>query len=61
MQCFIQPFLNAYYVAVHKASDLVWEENFQLLLKPHLYCILNFIISGKFHPWKANFSGPDIW
>jgi hypothetical protein len=43
----ITPSSNTPCVAVHKPSDSVCKESFQLWLKPHMHCILNFIITGK--------------
>lgn len=41
------PFSNASCVAVHNPSDSICEESFQVWLKPHMHCVLNFIITGK--------------
>jgi len=43
----ITPFFNVYHVVVHKPSDLLCIESFQLWSETHLHHILNFIITSK--------------
>lgn len=45
-QC-IQPFSNAYCVAINTHSDPMWEERFRLWSTPRMHRVLNLIITGK--------------
>ena len=55
------PFFNAYHVVVHKPSDLLCIESFQLRSKTWLHHILNFIITGKSVSTQGYFSGLNMW
>jgi len=43
----ITPSSSAPCVVVHKPSNSICEESFQLWSKAHMHCVLNFIIPGK--------------